>query len=224
MGVYVYLHPPRVELRGSKDCHLLKYYNVQKRIRRNWFTLGLGAAKNSIICKNASNKSCQTLNSIQKSQWAHISIPPPRGGARGPKITIFWNIMVFKNGKVDSLWSLTLLKLRTIPKNASNKSCWALNSIQKSQWMHKTTAHDYVWQKRVGVFHSEYWGLCRFTVIQATFTKIMINCLENWVGLYLVDKFLKKNTMIIFIIYSRNELVVVYFQCKQTYLQQNENN
>ncbi len=41
----IYLSPPRVELGSSKDCHLLKYYNVQKWGSR--FTLGLYAAKNT---------------------------------------------------------------------------------------------------------------------------------------------------------------------------------
>ncbi len=36
---------PRVELGGSKDCHLLKYYNVRKWESR--FTLGLDAAENT---------------------------------------------------------------------------------------------------------------------------------------------------------------------------------
>ncbi len=37
--------PPWVELWGSKDCHLLKYYNVQKQGSR--FNLGLDAAVNT---------------------------------------------------------------------------------------------------------------------------------------------------------------------------------
>ncbi len=42
----------------------------------------------------------------------------------------------YKNGKVYSLWASTLPKLRVTSKNASTKSCWTLNSIQKSQWVH----------------------------------------------------------------------------------------
>ncbi len=57
-----------------------------------------------------------------------------------PKIAIFWNIIVLKNGKVDSLWDWTLPKIRIISKNASNKSCWALNSLQISQWAHMSVS------------------------------------------------------------------------------------
>ncbi len=39
------------------------------------------------------------------------------------------------NGKVISLSGWILLKLPIISENASNKSCWALNFIQKSQRM-----------------------------------------------------------------------------------------
>ncbi len=41
---HVRLPPPGVELGSSKDCYLLKYYNVQKRGSR--FNLGLETAKN----------------------------------------------------------------------------------------------------------------------------------------------------------------------------------
>ncbi len=37
--------PSRVDIGGSKDCHLLKYYNVQKRGSR--FTLWLDAEENT---------------------------------------------------------------------------------------------------------------------------------------------------------------------------------
>ncbi len=39
------LSNPWIKLRGSKDCHLLKYYNVQKWGSR--FTLGLGTGENT---------------------------------------------------------------------------------------------------------------------------------------------------------------------------------
>ncbi len=55
-----------------------------------------------------------------------------------PKIVIFWNIIKFKNEEVDSLWNWTLSKIHIIFKNASNKSCWVLNSIQKRQWVRKS--------------------------------------------------------------------------------------
>ncbi len=42
------------------------------------------------------------MNSAQKSQWVHMSIDP-QSEARALKIAIFWNIIMFKNGEVDSL-------------------------------------------------------------------------------------------------------------------------
>ncbi len=58
-----------------------------------------------IISKNASSKSCWALNFVQKNLWAYTSISPRSGAA--PKIVIFWNIIMFKNGTVDSLWGST---------------------------------------------------------------------------------------------------------------------
>ncbi len=43
MGAYV--SPPRVDIGGSKDNHLLKYCNVEKRGNR--FILGMDAAENT---------------------------------------------------------------------------------------------------------------------------------------------------------------------------------
>ncbi len=34
------------------------------------------------------------------------------------------------NGQVDSVWGWTLPKICIIWENVSNKSCWALNSVQ----------------------------------------------------------------------------------------------
>ncbi len=46
------------------------------------------------------------------------------------KIILYWN------GKVDSISGWTLPKLPIISKNYSNESCWELNFVQKSQWAH----------------------------------------------------------------------------------------
>ncbi len=84
--------PPRVELGDCQDCHLLKYCNVQKHGSR--FTLKLGICRKYALYpkKNASNKSCSALNSVQKSQLgARMSV------STRVAIAIFWNIMS-KNG------------------------------------------------------------------------------------------------------------------------------
>ncbi len=44
----------------------------------------MNTVKNMIMWKNASSKSCLELNSLQKSQWSHmsISLPLPRSPSR----------------------------------------------------------------------------------------------------------------------------------------------
>ncbi len=77
-----------------------------------------------------------------KKVSGHICLSLPRVELGVPKIAIFWNIIMFKNGEVDSLWGWTLPKIRITSKRASNKSCWALNSMQKSQWTHMSIYHQ----------------------------------------------------------------------------------
>ncbi len=60
----------------------------------------------------------------------------PRSEARGSKNGHFWIITIYWNGKVDSLSGWMMSKLPIILKNCSNKSCWELNFIQKSQRAH----------------------------------------------------------------------------------------
>ncbi len=70
--------------RGLERLIWLKYY-----IALNWritFNLGLNAAKNTHPIKKASNKSCSELNFVQKSPWAHMSIPPPEWSKGAQKI------------------------------------------------------------------------------------------------------------------------------------------
>ncbi len=55
-----------------------------------------------------------------------------RGFQRLPSLKYYY-VMKWK---VDSLYSSMLLKLPIILKNASNKSCYALNFVQKSQRTH----------------------------------------------------------------------------------------
>ncbi len=104
------LSPPGVALEDSKDWHLLKYYNVQKRESR--FPLGFNGQKKCIISKHALNKSCWALNSVQKSQWAHMCTSL-QSGARGLQRPIcFKYYIVSWNGKVDSVWGSMLPKIR----------------------------------------------------------------------------------------------------------------
>ncbi len=61
---------------------------------------------------------------------------PPRVELGGFKDCYISNIILYWNGKVDSVWGSPQIKIRIISENASNKSCWALNFEQKSQWAH----------------------------------------------------------------------------------------
>ncbi len=79
--------------------------------------LGLNAAKNKHI-KKSSNK-CSELNFVQKKVHERICLPPLRVELGGSKDTHLRNIPMWKNGKVYSLWGLTLLKIRTESKNGS---------------------------------------------------------------------------------------------------------
>ncbi len=80
--------------RDSKNCHLLKYCNVQKwgsRFIQCW-TL----PKIRIISKNASKRGYWASNSVQKSQWAHMSVSPPSrvqlGGSADCHILKYYNV------------------------------------------------------------------------------------------------------------------------------------
>ncbi len=65
----------------------------------------------------------------------------PRSGARGSKDSHLCKIIVYKNGKVDSVWDSTLPKIRIASKKALNNSCLKLNSEQKR-------CDAYFWQCR----------------------------------------------------------------------------
>ncbi len=67
------------------------------------------------------------------SRHTCLSLPRVELGVR--KIDVS-NIILYWNGKVDSLQGSALPKIRITSKNTSNESFWAINFIQKSQWSH----------------------------------------------------------------------------------------
>ncbi len=93
-----------------------------------------------VISKNASNKSCSKLSFLQKTLQAHMSISP-KSGARGSKDCHVWNIIMYWNGKVDSLYGSILSKIRITSKNASNKSCSESNFVWRIQRAHMSMSH-----------------------------------------------------------------------------------
>ncbi len=84
-------------------------------------------------------------------------LSPPR-----VELAIFWSIIMFKNEEVDSLRDWTLLKIRIISKNASNKSCWTLNSVQKSQWVQMSISSQSGACHLLKYYNVQKWG-SRFT-------------------------------------------------------------
>ncbi len=61
----------------------------------NRFTLELNTAKNTHYIKKSSNKTCSELNFVQKS----FRVEP--GGSKDQYV---WNLIVYRNGKLDSFW------------------------------------------------------------------------------------------------------------------------
>ncbi len=131
MSIYLPPTPHRVDLEGSKYCHV-----------QNIITYGYGKIDwlcrwmlptIPIICENVSNKSCLDFNYIQKTQWAHMSIF--LGVELGDsKSWLVRNIIMYGNKKIDRLWDWMLPKLPIIYGKVSNKSCWDFNYLQKTQW------------------------------------------------------------------------------------------
>ncbi len=94
--------------------------------------------KIAIIWKKASSKSCLELNSLQKSQRAHMSTSP-RSGVRGLQWLIwlkYYNVQ--KRQITFTLW-LDTAKNTDYMEKTSDKSCLELNFLQKSQWAHMST-------------------------------------------------------------------------------------
>ncbi len=116
------------EARGLQRLMCLKYCNVEKR-ESILFTLGLDTDKNKHpkmlqikVAKNWIPK---------KKVCGHTCLPPTRVELGScSKYCYVSNIILYWNGKVDSVWSSTLPKIRIIWEKASNKSCWALNLVQ----------------------------------------------------------------------------------------------
>ncbi len=88
---------------------------------------------------------------IKVSRRVYLSHPEVElGGYKHWYATLYWN------GKVDSIWCLTLPKIQIewgnvqnkpkiqiVRENAQNKSYRALNFIQKSQWAHNLPKYWY---------------------------------------------------------------------------------
>ncbi len=102
--------------------------------------------KIGIIREKVLNKSCWALNFIQKSSWAHMSIPI-QSRANGLEKLMWW-----KDYNVQK-WQITITLGLNASKNTAyiekdSKSCLELNSLQESQWAHMSISH---WSKATGL-------------------------------------------------------------------------
>ncbi len=84
------------------------------------FTLGLNTAKNTHYMKKGSNKSCSELNFVQKVLEC-ICLSPPWVELLGSKDQYVWNLIMYRNRKLDSLWGSTLPKIPITSKNLQIK-------------------------------------------------------------------------------------------------------
>ncbi len=91
------------------------------------FILGLNAAKTHFM-KKASNKSSLKLNFAQKSPRVHMPISPT-SGVWGYKDQYVWNLIMYRNGKLDPLWGSMLPKIRILQKKGSDKSSSESNFV-----------------------------------------------------------------------------------------------
>ncbi len=78
--------------------------------------------KRRILWKKASNKSYSKSN-LAKKVRERICLSPPRVELEGSKDQYVWNLIMYRNGKLDSLWGSTLPKIHFLWKKASDKSC-----------------------------------------------------------------------------------------------------
>ncbi len=117
--------------RGLQRSICLKFYNVQKW--KMWFTLGLSDAENTQYIKKLQIKVVRNWI-LYKKVTERICLSPPRVEPAVSKDQYIWNLIMYKNGKLDSLWGSTMPKICISSKKASNKSCSELNFVQKSQW------------------------------------------------------------------------------------------
>ncbi len=73
---------------------------------------------------------------MYKKFSGRVCLPPTGEELVSSKDCHHWNIIMYWTGKVDLLYGSTLPQIRTISRNASNKSCWTINFVQKSQWVY----------------------------------------------------------------------------------------
>ncbi len=99
--VDAYLYLPQEWNWGAPKFAIFWYiYNILELESK--FTLGMSAAKNTNCIKNDSNNNYSELNFLQK-HGGRISLSPPGVELGGFKDCNCFNIMMYWNGKIDSL-------------------------------------------------------------------------------------------------------------------------
>ncbi len=106
--------------------------------------------------------------------------PPPGVELGGSKDWYGWNIIMYKNSKLYSLYSWMLWKIPIIWKKALSKSCLGLNSLQKIHWTH-TFISTSKWS----------WGLERLACLKYSMYQLTLNPKNVKFSLKLSKIFLK---------------------------------
>ncbi len=156
----IYYYYPRCAIRQ------LRYLNIkqpdQLLVRRNCILINHGWAKRIMfnvfyMCGTWILSKCYKFYNLRTTLIFYIlnveDYNTEKHRCYRPKFSLInnytgtlLNIILYWNGKVDSLSGSKLWKLLIISKNCSNKSCWKLNFVQKSQWAHMWSSKDcYLW-------------------------------------------------------------------------------
>ncbi len=115
---------------------MLTAIKIRIQKQQSTFALSQDASKNTHYIQKMLQIKVVKRWILSKKVSGRICPFPPGVEQGGSKDCHLWKIIIYQNGEIDSLWSSMLSKIRIICKNDSNKSFWALKSIQKSQWAH----------------------------------------------------------------------------------------
>ncbi len=119
-----------MDVGGSKDQYVWNL--IMYRNGKFGSLYGSMLPKIHMISKRASNKRCLKLNFVQKSPQGICLSEVELGCSKDQYI---WHLLTYRNGKLGSLYGLTMPKVR-ISRKAWNKSCLELNFLQKSPRAH----------------------------------------------------------------------------------------
>ncbi len=100
------------------------------------FTLGLNAAKNTHSIEKKLQIKVVWNRISNRNVRKHICLSPICVELGVCKDQYVWNLIMYRNGKLNLHWGLNAAKNTRSIEKASNKSCSESNFVQKSQWAH----------------------------------------------------------------------------------------